>query len=262
MSAAGTPAAIRAGTFCWPELASRDREAALGFYGPLFGWRFVDDVTPAGTYTHALLGDREVGALRGLGAPGEAAAGPSFWLNYVAVPLVDAALDAVTGAGGQIVMGPYDAADNGRLAVVRDPSGATFAVWEAWKHPGAGVMGEAGALGWMQLNSSDLAAATAFYERAFGWSVRRDPMPQGGEYHIYAVDGVPFAGGMALPPGVEAPSHWLVYFAVDDVDAAHAKAVSLGATSYVKPMDIPGTARFAVLADPQGAAFAVLRFQK
>jgi predicted enzyme related to lactoylglutathione lyase len=253
----------RTGTFCWPELATTDTAAARTFYGGLFGWDFFDDPGPAGNYIHARLGGREVGALRALGAPGEPPDMPAFWNNYVSVGSTDDTLKSVAAAGGRVMMGPYDAGENGRLAVLQDPVGAVFAVWQAKKHLGAAVTGEPGSLGWMQLNATDPVKAEAFYTKVFGWGVRRDAMPQGGgDYHTYSVDGVPFAGSMALPPGLDAPSHWLTYFAVADVDAAHAKAASLKATTYVPPTDIPGIARFAVLADPQGATFAIIRFTR
>jgi predicted enzyme related to lactoylglutathione lyase len=67
---------------------------------------------------------------------------------------------------------------------------------------------------------------------------------------------------MAMPPGEKAPTHWLPYFAVTSVDTTAQTAASLGATTYVPPTDIPGTGRFAVFADPQGATFAIITFAK
>jgi len=115
----------------------------------------------------------------------------------------------------------------------------------------------------VQLNAKDTAKAKAFYPALLGWKVQDDPMPAamgGGEYTTWLKADGPAGGMMAMPGGQAAPSHWLSFFAVTDVDATHTKALSLGGTSYVPPTDIPGTGRFSVLADTTGAAFALIKF--
>ena len=253
----------RLGTFVWPELATTDQAGARSFYTALFGWEASE--YPMGedrTYTMLRLGSRDAAALYAMGAPGAPPDMPPHWLGYVSVASADDAANKIQAAGGTVIAEPFDVEKLGRMAVAQDPTGATFAVWQSLRHGGAAVLNEPGSLGWMQLNATDAPKAEAFYTKVFGWGVRRDSMPQGGDYHTYSVDGVPFAGSMTLPPGIDAPSHWLTYFAVDDVDAAHTKAASLGATTYVPPTDIPMIARFAVLADPQGATFAIIRFTR
>jgi hypothetical protein len=146
----------------------------------------------------------------------------------------------------------------GRMAVVQDPTGGTFAFWKA-NSPSPWPSDEKNAFGWAQLNCGDPPKAASFYSRLFGWTTRRDPMPQGGEYTTCQLGEVPVAGIMPKPPGSEgSPSQWLVYFCVDDVEAAFTKATSLGAQTYVPPTLIPQMVRFAVLADPQGAAFGLM----
>lgn len=146
------------------------------------------------------------------------------------------------------------------MAYFSDPGGAGFAVWQAKRHIGATVIGEPGSIGWLQLNTPEPAKADAFYRTVFGWDSRHDAMPQGGHYVTFLQGGIPVAGVMPMPPAAGAPAHWLLYFAVADVDRTHAHAASLGAKTWVGPTDIPGAGRMAVLADPQGATFAVVKF--
>jgi predicted enzyme related to lactoylglutathione lyase len=149
------------------------------------------------------------------------------------------------------------------MAVITDPQGATFCVWQTKTHFGIQVQGEPNSLGWTQLNAKDTSAAKTFYTELIGWTAHEDPIPgQQGSYTTWLkADGA--AGGMmAMPPGEKMPSHWLPYFSVTNVDATAQKAASLGAKTFVPPMDIPGTGRFAVFADPQGAPFAIVTFAK
>jgi predicted enzyme related to lactoylglutathione lyase len=160
--------------------------------------------------------------------------------------------------GGEVVAPAFDVFDFGRMAVLKDPTGAIHNVWQAMKNTGLGIINEPGAFCWGQLNTSDTAKAEPYYTALFGWTAKTGT-DANMTYTEWMLGGVPIGGMMSLPPGAPAPSHWLVYFAVDDCDAMAAKATSLGATTYVPPTDIPGTGRFAVFADPQGAAFAIYK---
>ena len=144
------------------------------------------------------------------------------------------------------------------MAVLADPQGAGFCVWQAKSNKGIGIQNEPGAFCWGQLNTTDTAKAETFYRSLFGWDAKTGS-DGGMTYTEWILGGTPFGGMMTLPPGVQAPPHWLAYFAVADCDATAAKAASLGAKTYVPPSDIPGMGRFAVFGDPQGAAFAVYK---
>lgn len=248
------------GTFCWPELSTTDSAAAKKFYGSLLGWKYRDnDMGPGGVYTIFTLDDRDAAAgftqLQQTGPAGV----PSHWAAYVAVDDADAAAAKAESLGGQIVQAPFDVMDLGRMAVITDPVGATFCVWQAKKHVGVGVLSEPGALGWTQLNAATPERTKPFYTGLFGWTFRDDPMPWGGVYTTWLrSDSSPAGGMMAMPPEVTAPSHWLSYFIVPDLDRAHGQATLLGAKTFVPPTDIGDGLRFAVLADPQGAAFGLM----
>lgn len=251
------------GTFCWFELATTDQGAAKQFYGKLFGYEFSESPLGEGmTYTILKLAGRDAAAIQTMRGRDYPAGTPPHWLNYVAVENVDASAQKVTAAGGRVLAPPFDVMEHGRMTLVTDPHGATFALWQGKAHPGVGVTGEPGSFGWCQLNvpSEGREKAKAFYTSVFGWTTREDAMPMGDVYTTWLGSDGPRGGMMPMPGGVQAPAHWLLYFAVADVDATAARAKELGGQWMVPPMDIPGTGRFAVIQDPQGAVFAIVKF--
>lgn len=252
------------GTFCWPELSTPDPNAAKQFYTSLFGWQFKDsDMGEQGVYTIFTLEGKDCAALFKQDAGQVQSGMPPYWASYINVESADATAAKAKSLGGTVLMGPFDAGEFGRMAVITDPQGATFCVWQTKTHFGIQVQGEPNSLGWTQLNAKDTSAAKTFYTELIGWTAHEDPIPgQQGSYTTWLkADGA--AGGMmAMPPGETMPSHWLPYFSVTNVDTSAQKAASLGAKTFVPPMDIPGTGRFAVFADPQGAPFAIVTFAK
>lgn len=257
------------GTFCWPELGTTDQNAAKKFYTALFDWKYNDsDMGDQGVYTIFTREGADVAALYTLQPDMLKQGVPPNWASYVTVENADAAAEKARSLGGTVIMGPFDVMEHGRMAVIRDPQGAVFCVWQAKQNIGVRVLGEPNSLGWTQLNATDTEKAKAFYPALLGWKVQDDPMPAamgGGFYTTWLKADGPAGGMMAMPPmpgGATVPSHWLAYFAVKDVDAATAKASSLGAKTLVPPTDIPGTGRFSVVSDPQGAVFALVSFTK
>jgi hypothetical protein len=255
------------GTINWPELGTTDQDAAKKYYSALFGWKFNDtDMGEQGTYTIFTRDGVDVAALFTLQPDMLKQGVPPNWATYITVESADAAAAKAKSLGGTIIVEPFDVMEHGRMAVIQDPQGAVFSVWQAKKHIGVSVLGEPNSLGWTQLNAKDTAKAKAFYTALVGWKTQDDPMgPEfgGGYYTTFMKADGPAGGMMAIPPmpGSEhIPSHWLPYFAVSDVDASTAKALSLGGKQHVPPTDIPGTGRFSVLADPQGASFALIKF--
>lgn len=241
------------GEFCWIELATTDEAAAKEFYLPLFGWTNVDSPIPGdGVYVMLKKDGRDVGALY------ENKNVPPAWLSYVWVANADESAEKAKSLGGTVVMPPFDVMGIGRMAVVQDPAGAKFAIWQALGPSGVGVTGEAGALCWNELTTTDLAGSETFYTSLFGWSAKHGT-GGGMEYTELSVGGTGIGGMMAMPAMMEGmPSHWIPYFAVDDADAITNDAKSHGAEAY-GPHDIPNVGRFAVINDPQGARFAIVK---
>ena len=241
------------GTPNWVDLGSTDVPGATGFYGSLFGWT-VDDLGPeAGGYGIFRKNGRQVA---GVGPATDPSRGTS-WATYFATDDADDVASKVQANGGQVVMAPMDVMDQGRMAVCTDPTGVFFAVWQAGKHLGAELVNEPGSLTWNELTTTDMAAAKAFYPAVLGVTIRDVSMGEGMTYTLFEVDDRAVAGGMQVDPA-GMPTQWSVYLAVDDCDAVHAKAVELGATPVMGPEDAP-PGRFAILTDPQGGIFSIIR---
>jgi predicted enzyme related to lactoylglutathione lyase len=149
--------------------------------------------------------------------------------------------------------------DAGRMAIVEDPTGAIFCVWQAKKNAGIGIGGVAGTLCWADLSTSDPKLAGDFYSGLLGWQMVVDDKSASGYLHIK--NGEHMIGGIpnALHRQLGVPAHWLAYFLVDDVDVSGAKAKEMGANIYLQPLTMEGVGRMAVIADPQGAMFAVFK---
>jgi predicted enzyme related to lactoylglutathione lyase len=252
------------GVPCWVDTLQPDPAAAVGFYTALFGWEAQDALADSpGRYFLCELGGRDVAAV---GAQQAAGAAPA-WGTYVWVESAESSAARVRRAGGRVILEPFDSLDGGRMAIVADPAGAVFGVWQPGRHRGAERVNEPGAWSMSALSTPDPDGAKAFYGDVFGWET--DTFALGGsEMTMWRLPG--YVGGepeqpvsrevvATMAPGGEAP-HWSVDFWVADVDETAERAAGLGGGVVAPPYDIP-EARFrqAVLADPQGAVFSVTR---
>jgi predicted enzyme related to lactoylglutathione lyase len=248
------------GTFCWPELATTDQQGGVGFYRKLFGWDVNDQpIGPGETYSMFQMRGRAVAAACSL-RPEERQHGvPPHWNAYVSVTDADDAARRAQELGGKVLAPPFDVMDAGRMAVLQDPTGAVFQVWQPKRHIGARILREPGALCWTELATRDTSAAKKFYTSLFGWK-EKTSTDAGMTYTEFSVDNTPGAGMMEMNAQMAGvPPHWLPYFQVADVDASASKAKELGGGFFVPPMDIPNVGRFSVIRDPQGAAFAIFK---
>ena len=290
------------GVPCWVDASEPDPEAAVEFYGALFGWEFEDVMPPRSgekyfIATHeaatssifdlsgAVLGG-DVAAVRSIP---DAAPPVAMWNTYFWVDSADEAAAKALDAGGRIVTEPFAFRDACRMAVVADPEGAVFGVWEAREHSGARLVNDPGALVFNGLSTRDIEGAKSFYGSVFGWRTAsigggaegwtlpgygdwlerehhprlREQMSEAG-----APDGFEDVVGGIIPiaddqPGT--PAHWGVTFATDDADATAARAAEAGGSVIVPPFDAPWstpsyTIRMTVIADPQGATFSASKF--
>jgi len=249
------------GTFCWADLGTPDAVAAKRFYTTLFGWAAEDrPMGPGAFYTMLTHQGRAVAALYAQDpAPG---AGPAHWLSYISVTSANDSARRTRELGGSVVLEPFDVLDVGRMARVQDGTGAVVALWQPRRHAGAGLIGETGAMCWNELATTDTARAEAFYAELLGW--RADTRELGGtRYTTFTRDEAPCGGMLPIDPAWgPVPPHWLVYFAVSDCDGQVALVQSLGGAVRVPPSDVPGVGRFAVVADPQGATFAIVQLKR
>jgi predicted enzyme related to lactoylglutathione lyase len=252
------------GAFCWIDLGTTDSGAAKQFYSALLGWDYEENPLPddGGTYTMIRRGGRDVGGLYELSPEMRQQGIPPHWMSYIAVEDADAAANRAESAGAEILMGPMDVMEVGRMAVIQDPTGAVFSVWQARAHAGYGVVGEPGSVCWHELMTKDAPAAKRFYREAFGYEMEDQQMGSTA-YTMLRKGDRREAGLMQITPEMgPVPSHWLVYVAVADIGGTMAKAGELGGNAVTDAMDVPGVGRFAVLQDPQGAVFAAIQLKR
>src|SRR3954468_8252663 len=234
------------GTPNWVDLASPDVETTVDFYRALFGWDVVDTGPELGNYRMCLVHNREVGGI----GPAQSAQAPPFWMTYLAVDDADKTCEAITANGGTIALPPTAVADQGRMAVAQDPTGAWFGLWQAESMIGMSIFNEPGAVVWNEQLSRDPDRAREFYGAVFGYTFAQ---MEGQAYWTFTPPGASESvGGLgAIQPGVtgETPAHWMTYFLVESVDDTVATAEGAGGTIAAQPFDTP-FGRMSVLVDP------------
>jgi len=246
------------GTPCWIDLGTPDQDAAGEFYGALFGWELQEDenAEQTGGYRTAQKNGKAVGGVMKLMQEGQ----PPAWLTYVAVEDADATAAKAREAGATVLAEPMSVLDYGRMAVLSDPTGAVFGIWQPGIHVGAGLVNESGAFSWSEINTRDPEAAKSFYGDVFGWSFEDKEFEGVGTYTTINVNGSSVGGLIDITDRVpdEVPANWLAYFGVEDTDATVEQVKEKGGGVAFGPVDITGVGRFAVVQDPWGAAFAVI----
>lgn len=240
----------------WVDLSSGDTIGSRGFYSKLFDWQIEVNPDPKyGGYGRARAHGRDAAGI----TPTQAKEQPTAWNFYIHTDDVDASARAVEAAGGKVEMPPMDIPEQGRMAVFKDPTGAYISVWQPTLMGGFEAQGP-NTFGWAELNARNVEKAVPFYEKVFGWTTKRTPVPGGPEYIEFQLDGTSVAGATEMNPTAapSVPNHWLVYFDVEDVASAAKKAQGLGAREIVAPQSYSG-GDFAILADPQGASFGLFK---
>ncbi len=247
------------GTPGWVDLGAADPAAARSFYGALLGWEADDQGPGTRGYAVCRLHGRAVAGVGPLSATGQASA----WMTYMIVDDADTTVGKVKAAGGEVFLGPLEAAHAGRVAVVADPTGATFGLWQPRAHLGAEMVGEPGTMCWNELNTRRPISAASFYGAVFGWEAHEISIDHRSSYTEWLLGDKSVCGMMPMDSSApaEVPAHWLVHFAVVHCDQSVDRAISLGASALVEPTNVP-PGRFAVIADPDGAVFAVIELRR
>jgi uncharacterized protein len=248
-------------TFCWVDLATNDPNAAKRFYSELFGWASKDSQVPGGgTNTMFFLRDRPMASAYQMNEGQKQMGVPPSWVCYVATKNADETLKAVERAGGKVLVPAFDMMDLGRMAMFADPTGAMLSLWQPKKHQGYGVVREPGAVCWNELMTRGADRAKQFYSAVFGWNFKVGEVAGGGAYHEFSAGTQSIGGIMEMSAEMNGiPPYWAPYFEVADADQSAERAQRLKAQVHVPPTDIPNVGRFAVLQDPTGASFSIIR---
>jgi predicted enzyme related to lactoylglutathione lyase len=244
------------GRVVWRELATRDVEAAKGFYGELVGWTFkAVDMGPSGTYTMIQAGERQIGGMMTM--PKDAPF-PPHWMSYVSVKDVDAAAKTWESGGGKVGFGPQDIPNVGRFATLMDPWGAAITAFKSGMGDPEVGMPKPGEFCWETLSTPDEAKAVALYTKTFGWTTQQGPAGTGtvfavGDRMEDTVADVQKAEGM--------PPSWMTYVVVENADTARDRAAKLGAKVVVPLIEIPKIGRISFIADPTGGHIGLFQPQ-
>ncbi|MDQ6743937.1 MAG: VOC family protein [Candidatus Dormibacteraeota bacterium] len=243
----------------WVDLSTSDAAGAREFYSKLFSWDVEINSDPQyGGYALARVDGQDVAGI----GPKMSEQAPTAWSVYIGTPDAEELAGNVQAAGGNVIAPPFDVGDQGRMAVFQDPSGAFISAWQR-KAMGGFHTNAPNTFGWAELNSRGIEKAVPFYRAVFGWTDKRSDMGEGQAPYIeFQLGGESIAGGMEMNSMVpaEVPSYWMVYFGVEDVDRSFKQATESGGREMLAPMDFPG-GRFAIVSDPQGAVFGLLKMQ-
>ena len=242
----------------WFELMTSDAAAAESFYTKVVGWSpapFKESPQPYTTFMRS--GGIPVAGL--LTTP-DGMNAPPFWAMYVGVPALEAGVEAVESRGGSQCSPVIDVPTVGRMQMMQDPQGAAFYLYEPASEPQTPEQApEIGEASWLELMTTDAAAALTFYQDVFSWqpSEAMDMGPMGKYYMFNRPHGM--IGGMMnkTPEMASVPPHWQIYFRVPDVDAAVERVTAGGGQVINGPMEVPGGDRILNGIDPQGAAFSL-----
>lgn len=243
------------GAPCWIELFSSDKSKAEAFYGEIFGWKAEHLGEDFGHYSNFSIGDNKIaGCMNNDGSTGA----PDAWFIYLATDDINAAAEAVSPSGGQVVVPPMPVMDLGSMSVIADPSGAGIGAWQPGTHKGFTLMGEPGTPNWFELHTRSYDSALEFYRTVFKWDTQTMSDEPTFRYTVQMANGEQVAGVMdasVFPDN--APLGWSIYFGVEDVDATLAKIVQLGGAIVLPAEDTP-YGRLAQATDPTGALFKVM----
>jgi uncharacterized protein len=250
---------IPSGIPCWIELGCNDEPTIQQFYGGLFGWRYQlrrDPATPTGRYSVATLNGVPVGGCYRVGA-----GGPAGWTIHLAVQNTASTAEWVETLGGRITLGPIEIPERGNILHAVDPSGAPIVFWRPPASWAFGT-GTTNTFTGADLNTHDGVAADHFYTKLFNYTSHQIGDTTTVDYveWLLAHEPVLYRYVMGSEYQPDTPPHWMVYFEVDPArgtDAAAGHALMLGGTVVVQPYDTP-FGRMAILADPDGAVFAII----
>lgn len=253
------------GNFCWVDFAALDTETAKAFYQQVFGWQYTETPMPCGgTYTMISTADGGgVGGLFPMSDEMKNAGVPPHISNYVAVDNVDESVSKARNLGAVVKAEPFDIFDYGRMAVLLDPAGAAFALWQSKPKDCEGAMAgreSQGMFCWQELVTVNVEQAADFYTNLFGWDYAAMDMEEG-SYTIIKNRGEEIGGMMILPPEMKnIPPHWNTYFTVTNIEEAVTVVKNNGGNVMMGPQSIPEAGQFALCNAPDGTVFCLFQY--
>jgi uncharacterized protein len=243
------------GSPCWVDIGSPNIDEAASFYQELFGWNVAGSDDTFGGYRTCELDESPVAGI----GPQQNENQPPWWMTYFSVEDIVASVETAKKLGAEIAVESAELGTIGKLAVLVDPTGAVFSLWQPGDLIGAHIVNEPGALAWHELTTRDAAASIDFYQGLFGWDAETLQIGDN-EYVSFALGAMPIAGMTVMGDKwpVEAGSQWMVYFTVENPDESVAVVEKFGGEVCLPPTDSP-IGRFAVCNDPHGATFSMLQ---
>jgi predicted enzyme related to lactoylglutathione lyase len=243
------------GIFSWIDLMTPSADASQKFYSELFGWSVLQNPTDqGGVYCMFQQEGLDICGMGEMGEEMKKTGMPAVWNSYVTVDDADAAVARAVELGATVDMPVMQVMDAGRMAILVDPVGARFCLWEKGDHFGAGFVNEPNSLCWNELSTREPQKACDFYGSLFDWS-----FDESDGYNQISSGGRPNGGirtvGSDEP---EMPAWWMAYISVADCDETVARVTMLGGRVIAEPIDIE-SGRFSLVADPQGAIIAVMK---
>ncbi|MCA9794941.1 MAG: VOC family protein [Candidatus Eremiobacteraeota bacterium] len=255
---------LSAGSFCWADLNSTDPGKTRSFYTELMGWTLKDVPMGEGpTYTMVMSGEHGVGGMYAMDSAQKDMGVPSHWMCYILVDDLEAMTKKAADLGATVVAQPFSVGQFGTMSVLVDPTGANFALWKSSTGEATAANG-VGTLCWNELLTEDTGKASDFYTKLLDWTGEAMPMANM-NYTVFKNGQAPAAGMMELPAEAKkhgAKPHWLLYVSVADCDQTIARCKELGGGVCMPATDFEGVGRGAILTDPTGAAFGVIRLNK
>jgi predicted enzyme related to lactoylglutathione lyase len=247
------------GRFVWHELMTTDPEAAIKFYPGVTGWGVLPfEQDPS--YRMWTVQGMPIGGVLPLSDEAKSMGAHPYWLPYIGTADLDGSTAHATRLGATVVVRPTTIIP-GRFSVLRDPQGATFALFESSREmPMPGREGDAavGEFSWHELATTDGDAAWAFYRALCDWkpTTAMDMGPDG-KYQMFGRNGVELGGIYNRKAGADGRPQWLCYVRVASTDRAVSTTKSQGGGVVSGPMQVPGGNYIASLHDAHGVAFAV-----
>ncbi len=244
------------GTFSWVDLSTRDLEKSKSFYGDVLGWTAVEMPTESGIpYVIFQYEGKSVAAAMPMSEEEAETGNPSHWNHYVTVEDIEVKVALATELGGTVLAPVMDIMDAGRMAVIADPEGAVFCLWEKGKSIGAEWVNHPGGFSWNELATRNVPQATDFYSKLFSWTIKNNEAP---DDYFEIRNKEDWLNGAFLPMSedwpADVPAHWNVYFSVKSIADTIKRVESGGGKIIVPQMDIE-VGSFVMFSDPTGACF-------